>query len=277
MTEVENDEHILDQFRNWLLKTRQEAAGVDEAAAGDPAPGFGLDRLVEEFTALRHEVKLQTRGSRSLEERLEAALPSLADAATTLRSAAARETAAGAGAAEKTLAQTLAELDEALERGREQWKKNSARLTGAGPNAATSQVDDLYARQSWWRRWLTANYHERVRRQLEQTEERARSERRALLTALLSGYDMILQRLARTMANAGMVRIPTAGKPVDPDQMIVVEVVDELGSPGHVFEEVRPGYTWRGAVLRPAEVRAIRPRFEADGQAPPAVLPPDGE
>jgi molecular chaperone GrpE len=272
---VENDEQLLDHFRNWLLKTRQEAAEVEEAAGDAPAPRFGLDRLVEEFTALRHEIKLQTRGARSLEEKLEAALPPLAEAAAALRSAAARETAGAAEATEKGYALTLAELDEALERGRDQWRKNSARLTSATDLA--SRMDELHARQSWWQRRLTTDYHERIRQAVAHAEETARGERQALLTALLSGYDMILQRLARTMANAGVARIPTAGKPVDPERMVVVEVLDEPGNPGHVFEEVRPGYTWKGAVLRPAEVRAIRPRFEASIPGDSTAFRPDGE
>ena len=53
--------------------------------------------------------------------------------------------------------------------------------------------------------------------------------------------------------------IDAVGRPVDPEQMIVVEVVDDPSAePGEVVEEVRRGYTWRGRVLRLAEVRAAR-------------------
>jgi len=54
-------------------------------------------------------------------------------------------------------------------------------------------------------------------------------------------------------------RIDTLGQPVDPDRMTVVEVVDAPDRPpGVVVDEVRRGYTWRGRVLRFAEVRAAR-------------------
>ena len=41
--------------------------------------------------------------------------------------------------------------------------------------------------------------------------------------------------------------------------MTVIEVVDDPDRPpGEVVDEVRRGYTWRGRVLRFAEVRASR-------------------
>lgn len=278
MTDVENDEQILDQLRQWLRETRQEAAELGEAAASAAlsSRGFGLDRLVEEFTALRHELKLQTRSSRSLEERVETSLMSLADAAAIFRSATAQQASAASEPSGKNFAAILAELDEALERGRDKWKKNLARLTGPSSTATLSQLDELYAGQSWWHRRFTAAYHQRIRQKIERSEELARSEREALLTALLSGYDLIQQRLLRTMADAGLMRIATVGRPVDPEQMIVVEVVDAPGSPGQVIEEIRRGYTWKGALLRPAEVRAIRPRYDTDSVTSPPSSPADG-
>ena len=94
MTDSENDERILDLFRHWLQETRQEAAEANERANGvtAPLPRFGFDRIVEEFTALRHELKLQTRSSRALEERVEASLTTLADATSLFRSATDKET-----------------------------------------------------------------------------------------------------------------------------------------------------------------------------------------
>jgi molecular chaperone GrpE len=263
MTDGESDEQLLAQFRSWLQETRREAAQVDEFATSKapPEPRFGLDRLVEEFTALRHEVKLQTRSSRTLEERLEASLKLLAEAAETFRSAASKNVSAG-DKADKSLVAALAELDEALDRGREQWEKNAGQLIGPQASALLTSLVDLHARLSWWQRRRAKTYHLQVCQQIEQMEEKAREERQALLEALLSGYALIQQRLARNMASADVIRIRTVGRTVDPDQMIVIEVVDGEGSPGQVVEEIRRGYTWRGQLLRPAEVRAIRPRFD---------------
>jgi len=269
MTGSAHDEQILDQFRKWLLETRQEtevaAAALDDGTnpVAAAVPGFGIERLVEEFTALRHELKLQTRASRALEERVEASLTSLAAATSTFRSATSTEAAKG----DKNFAMTLAELDDALERGSEQWKKNGARLTKSSASALLAQVNELYAQQTWWQRRWTATHHRRICQQIEQTEEQAQRERQTLLTALLGGYELIQQRLARTMASAGVARIRAVGRPVDPEQMVVVEVADADGPPGQVIEEIRRGYLWPGGVLRLAEVRAIRPRFDQENPA----------
>ncbi|MBY0457987.1 MAG: nucleotide exchange factor GrpE [Gemmataceae bacterium] len=267
--DAEHDEQILHQFRAWLQQTRHEArdAGPRDANAtpsDPPGPRFGLERLVEEFTALRHELKLQTRSARGLEELVEASVKTLADAATTFRSASAQALAAGTETADRNFASALAELDEALDRGREQWKKNSERLIGPSASPALASVRELYAGQSWWQRRRTAGYHHRVCAEIERSDEQVRRERQTLLTALLSGYELTQQRLARAMAAAGVMRIPTVGRLVDPEIMVVIDVVDVEGPAGQVVEEIRRGYSWKGGLLRPAEVRAIRPRFDRE-------------
>ncbi len=141
-------------------------------------------------------------------------------------------------------------------------KRAAEPIIGVPVSAKLSQLEELFAAQWWWQRRLTRTYHRRLCRRIEEMEEDARAERQTLYGALLSGFAMIQQRLARNMANAGVIRIRTIGRTVDPEEMIVVEVVDADGQPGQVVEEIRRGYSWQGVVLRPAEVRAIRPRFE---------------
>ena len=193
--DAEHDERILDQFRTWLQETRQESRAASpeaESTTNDVSAlaGFGLERLVEEFTALRHELKLQTRGVRGLEDVVQASLETLADAATTFRSASTQVLAEGAQTADKNFATALAELDEALDRGREQWKKNGERLIGPTASPALARARELYAGLSWWQRRRTAGYHQRVCGELERTNEHARRERQTLLLALLSGYEL---------------------------------------------------------------------------------------
>lgn len=259
---AEHDEQVIEQLRTWLRETRYEA----EAAGADTpggAPAFGLERLVEEFTALRHELKLQTRSARGLEELVGASVKALADAAAAFRSAA-PPAPTGAPAVDKGSAAVLAELDEALDRGREQWEKNRERLIGPPEHPALARARSLYAEQPWWRRRLAAGYHRRLCDELERAEDQARHERQTLLAALLSGYELIQQRLARALAAAGVARVPAVGRLVDPEVMVVVDVVDADGPAGQVVAEIRRGYTWTGGLLRPAEVRAIRPRFDRE-------------
>jgi hypothetical protein len=61
------------------------------------------------------------------------------------------------------------------------------------------------------------------------------------------------------MAAEQIAPIPCEGRLVDPELMTVIEVVEAEGtSPGTVTKELRRGYTWRGRVLRYAEVQAAR-------------------
>lgn len=264
--QFQSDEQLLEKFRVWLRETRQDAA-LSETVPGDageipelpPEPRVGLDRLIAEFTAVRQELKLQTRSSRALEERLEASLATLGDAANTFRTAAAA--ASDTSLADKAFATAIAELDEALDRGREQWERSTDRMIGGGSPDLRSRLDEIQAKQPWWRRPFTARCHRQVCALLEETFERAQLDQQAQFAALLGGYALIQQRLTRILTRIGVARIVTVGRPVDPDLMVVVEVVDAEGPAGQVVEEIRRGYTWRGQLLRTAEVRAIRPRF----------------
>jgi molecular chaperone GrpE (heat shock protein) len=81
---------------------------------------------------------------------------------------------------------------------------------------------------------------------------------RTIIDSLLEGYDLIEQRLRRTMQEQSIVRMQCLGEQADPNRMTVVEVVSDLSrQAGTVVEEVRPGYCWRGGVLRFAEVKAV--------------------
>jgi molecular chaperone GrpE len=261
MMDPDDDEALLIRLERWLREARAESEALGDAAPTEAeAPGFGLYRLVEEFTALRHEVKLQTKGARDLREQAEALLPALGRAVEEFRSIGPKEDQA-AFAAARPLAEALADLDEALDRGRDEIAK-ARRRAAEQPGALVARLDALHAGQPWFRRHWTRPYHERAR------DLAAGDGAAPLLDALLAGYDLIRDRLRRTMAAEGLARIEAAGRPVDPGLMTVVDLVDAPGHPpGLAVDEVRRGYTWRGRVLRYAEVRAARPApATGDGQ-----------
>jgi molecular chaperone GrpE len=84
---------------------------------------------------------------------------------------------------------------------------------------------------------------------------------RDIFDSLLEGYGLMLSRLQRAMTKAELYRIQCVGKPADPNLMTVVEAVDDpLRPPGLVIDELRPGYYWKGKVIRFAEVRAVQSR-----------------
>jgi molecular chaperone GrpE (heat shock protein) len=51
--------------------------------------------------------------------------------------------------------------------------------------------------------------------------------------------------------------IATLGEKLDPRLHHVVEVASLPGEPETIVRQVRPGYLWKGQVLRPAEVVTI--------------------
>jgi molecular chaperone GrpE len=253
-------EAVLDRFRRWLEVARAQAVDLeadrpDSAGERDGAqePEFGLVHLVEQFTALRHELKLQTKSGRGLVDQAESTVAALRQAIEHFRSVEPRE-AQAAWSAGKPIAEALGDLDEALTRGRREIDRISRRIGEDSTVALADAVDERFRRQSWIRRLLTADFH----RQVQNVVRNEAWLRRDLLEALLEGYDLIHARLARVMASEQIERIPCEGRPVDPERMVVLEVVDDPAHPpGTVLKELRSGYTWRGRLLRYAEVQAV--------------------
>jgi molecular chaperone GrpE len=267
-----DDEALLDRFRDWLRDARAEADGLNGDQVDPPSgPEVGLYRLAEEFTALRHEVKLETKGSRGLQEQIDTLLPALRQAIDQFRSVAPKEEQA-VSAVGKPMAEAMADLDEALARGRLEIEKARDRLEAEAAELATSiesNLDSLFKGFSWFRRRSLRAYHEQVRTLVDQQVGKPRP---GLFDALLEGYGLIQDRLRKAMDAGQVRRIDTFGRAVDPALMTVLEVVDLPGRiSGQVVDEARRGYTWRGRVLRYAEVRAVRQRAVEDVEAVEAV------
>lgn len=256
-----DNQDVVNRFRQWLEEVRAEADALpdgEDFPAGPPeAPPVGLRQLVEEFTALRHEVKLQTKSSRGLAERTEQALAAMQQAAELFRAVEAQEAEAGRRAAQP-LVESLMELDEALGRGRAVIATARRRILEDLAGAVQEQLDDALRRLPPLRRWLCRAWCRQAR---ETLVTRTALVYREIFDSLVEGYDLLLGRLGRAMKKAELYRIECVGKPADPNLVTVVEVVDDpMRPPGLVVEEVRPGYYWKGKLLRFAEVRAVQGR-----------------
>lgn len=261
------NETTIERLREWLAETRYEAqslAGVDAAkAAGlagtrtfvpeEPLPEIGFLQVVETLTALRQETKLHTKSQRGLQDAAEAALEGLHEATRRFESVQAKEEEAALRAA-LPLVEALAGLDEAMMRGMEAFEAAHRQMAAKAPDQLREELDAEFNRRSWWRRWVTRPWHERVRDRA--CEEIARTVDEEF-SQLIQGYSLIRSRLARALAGEGVERVETAGRRVDPAAMTVVDLVDDPeAEPETVIEEVRPGYCWNGRVIRFAEVRA---------------------
>ena len=266
-----DNEEILHQFREWLTQTGAELEALDgeasehDAGAGgdetvDPLPDVGLLQVVEAFTALRHELKLETRSTRGLQETVQSALQGMAAAQRSLESVQAREREA-ALAASGPIIEDLVALDEALGRGARVFAATHRQMTESAPQRLREALDESFRRLPWWRRRLFRSWHQHVLRSSVEALARVAEEEFA---SLMQGYGLIRSRVERALQQHSVRRIECVGRRVDPAQMTVVELVDDPhAEPETVVDEVRPGYLWEDRVIRFAEVRAARPKLES--------------
>jgi molecular chaperone GrpE len=271
-------ESVLARFHQWLAAARADAASSDASAIEPQAEPeshrqFGLVDLVEEFTALRQELKLQTKSTRGLQEQAESLLPPLRQAIEHFRSVTPREEQA-AWSAGKPIAEALATLDEALDRCRVEIER--ARIVGTEqtPRKLGEALDRMHKSLPWLRRFLLRRYHRQAK---EAAQRAAQGMNQDWLQSLLEGFDLIQNRVRRVLKSEAIEPISCLGFPVDPERMIVIETTDTSDRPPQtVIEELRRGYTWRGRILRLAEVRAVRGQRisgheEPTGEADPPV------
>jgi molecular chaperone GrpE len=250
---------VLEQFREWLDQAHAQSTRSDDHWNEDssPAQAVGLVQWVEELTALRHELKLLTKSLRAKEEKDDGALQRFQLAIERFESSGI-ERQAQVDKACQPLIETLIDLDEALLRGRQVIQKARRRLLEefAGElNEARERFEAIYRLQPWWRRVLCRPWHAAIQ---DLYLQRALEAPRRIFDSLLEGYDLVGARLERTMKQESVLRMETVGRPVDPNSMTVLEVVEDPGRPpGTVLEEVRSGYYWKGRILRFAEVKAI--------------------
>lgn len=272
---------MLADFRAWL----GELAALPEPA--DEAEAIDLHTVVAQFTALRHEVNLQTKAARSALDQSGEAVRHLGSAVEALKARphaddglkpvlkalvdvydnlalALRQVERQRATVEPVLADLVAaadvpeppEVPEAFaagvsDRPRGFW----SRLFG-GPATVPVAFADAVCRQMMldWR-WMVVKDAEARRSRVTDAAAQIRSS----LDGLIAGYRMSLNRVDRAVGLVGLEPIPAVGGRFDPELMEAVEVVGGTGRPvGDVVEEVRRGYHWRGVVFRFAQVKVSR-------------------
>ncbi len=108
------------------------------------------------------------------------------------------------------------------------------------------------------------NYRKRILKQQVEHQERAAE---ALVEKLLEpldtfelavvhgqGYEQVRDMLMTILTKEGLERIDPAGEKFDPNEADAVAHEDGEGGPV-VSEVLRPGYRWKGRVIRPAMVK----------------------
>ena len=264
-------ESLLADFRTWL----EQAAHADlPEPTDDPPQPVDLATLLGQFVALRHEVNLQTRSSRAMQEQNTETLRQLTEALELLQNR--LEPDAKAEEREQSerlrpLLKTLVDVHDALALAHREVLRAEENLLPVLDLLASSSQPVPFPKERIlpvWLRWLGVGKASSVDRDALQKaqDERARQIAQAtehvrqFIISLVTGYTMSLQRLERTLDQHGLEAITAVGLPFDPETMEVVEVVHEPGrTASEVTDEVRRGYRWQGRLFRCAQVRVARP------------------
>jgi molecular chaperone GrpE len=272
----ESIDALLARFRDWLTTQPDHAEPAPADLLEEP---LDLASILREFVALRHEVNLHTKATRTLNEHAEQLLARLAASQPPAAPPDPPDPPADSTAAPPPYLQPLLEMHDALLLvGRESARVQAqlaAALANAQANAPASAAtgdpppppaDPQPPKLTWWMRQSGAaaiiaaqqQAITQLRLQLASSASyRAIIERAVrMLQASTAGFQLALARVERQLAAHDLQPIPTQGVPFDPERMEAVEVVAaEPGQPGEPVEELRRGWLWRGRVLRFAQVR----------------------
>jgi molecular chaperone GrpE len=254
---------VLGDFRAWLEQLGARAAfGIEAPPAGDAPEPPDLHALIAQMTALRHEVNLQTKAMRAQQEQNAQALQQLAQAVEHVQESPSSRASSEGGDDEaiRPFLKTLLDITDALMLARRELARGRQAIGTALQQAAVRASRQRSPLERWFSPRVRQQIEWLLRRLLGETappDPAARAEQ--LLDALITGYNMSIQRAERALQQYGLERIACAGQPFDPERMEVIEVVkDTPHPPGRVVEEVRPGYLRHRRVFRCAQVSVAK-------------------
>ncbi len=75
------------------------------------------------------------------------------------------------------------------------------------------------------------------------------------LDAVVKGIHLVLKQLLDLLKSQGLEKVETVGHPFDPHRHEAVAYVQEAGKEDEIVDEIEPGYTLHGRLLRAAKVR----------------------
>ncbi|CAN5385175.1 hypothetical protein BH11PLA2_BH11PLA2_08070 [soil metagenome] len=223
----------------------------------EKVPAFDFATVVAQFTALRHDVNLQTKATRAATEQTAKVLETVS-ATTTDDSL-------------RPSIKSLLDVTDALTVSLAQVEKlrNSVEpllaelVTEPLPEPPSISASGFLAKLFGAADTTTiANWVSDVKARDDARVNASSQAGETLMNALASavdGYAMSLRRVERALLVFGLEAIECLGRPFDAETMEVVELGGD-GSAGQVTREVRRGYTWKGQVFRCAQVRVADQR-----------------
>ena len=159
---------------------------------------------------------------------------------------------------------------------REQMDENAVKQEGVPESRAADKKEEEYISRLKYLQADFENYRKRTIKELKEIED---TSQRRLVASLLStldelglavenahkaghqgelvdGLEMIRKKLMATLEGDGLSRIESVGTPFDPALHEAVEKTQGTAARvDTVKEEMRPGYTFRGKVIRPSMVK----------------------
>ena len=221
----------------------------------EDVPQFGALDIVEAFTAMRHEWRGQTKESLTLAAQIQAAVTSIQSLESSLLESIANTRAAGnisaGGDQIRPLVQIIVETDHQLSRAVAaiaQWETNRRLKAEADAKAVQSYFAGMNSLARWLARPLLIFVSE------QRTVPESSAENPAI-----TGLDLVMARLRRTMTEHGIERLDTEGKAFNAETMHAIGTVATSDCPsGHVAEQLSPAYRWQGRLLRFADVRLAK-------------------
>lgn len=250
-------DRMLRRFELWLdevLQEEEEPAGLpaeilealrDGEEFPPPAQAGDLYSLLSTMAALTQEVKLQGRTFEKMKETFTSAqgvTSSLsegqAEVLEQLRRLSAQKRREAEQEAHRETLGTLIDVRDRLQRGLQSARAQLERVPAELP-------------KGWLSRLLPGR-------------RASSAPLREAIQALAGGYDLTLQRVEETLQRLEVRPIECEGLPFDPHRMKAVDIEQTSEAPdGTVLEVYRPGYTWRGELFQPAEVRVARAPLDA--------------
>lgn len=239
---------------------------TNEFDDAEHAPMLGALDIVEAFTALRHELKLQVRAGRTLQQELTESLQRIEQGVTQAVSAAQTRSDTNGDAGRdgmadelRMLAEVVTELEESLQRAIAALAESpTSEPADDGHATALAQVERLMDSAPWIVRTFASDFLGRLRTACQQVSAVPAQPDRSQQNRL-RGLELLLERVRRQMKQCGIERVDVLHQPFDATAMQAVDVVDDPQvHSGHVAHQLRPAYRRHGRIFRYAEVRVAR-------------------
>ena len=224
-----------------------------EANMNQASELLGAVDIVEAFTVLRHEIKLQVRGGRELQQSLQDSFQRLEQKLTATPVGAALPVGAAQSSESRKMAEAIADIEESLQRAIESIVPKI--VVAREEDHVLQRCDAILSKAPWIAKAFARRWIAQLRSVLVESME-ASKPAAPVQDASHKGLELLLARVHRLMKQFEIERVNVLHQAFDAETMNAVDMIYAPSVPSaHVAQQLRPLYLWRNATLRCAEVR----------------------